>query len=87
MLLGDKYVSETDAWPEWSEWPGSGASGGYQVAAAPVEVVPVLMPDGEIMGAVPLATVTGGAEEELRDLDADRAGVGDLQQRVDRLRT
>jgi hypothetical protein len=51
VLLGDKYVSETDAWPEWSEWPGSGA---YQVAAAPLVVVPVLNPDGEIVSAVPL---------------------------------
>jgi hypothetical protein len=84
VLLGDKYVSETDAWPDWSRWPGHGARGGYQVAAAPLEVVPVLMPDGEIMATVSLARVTGGAEEELRYLDSPPAGVGGMLQQMQR---
>jgi hypothetical protein len=83
VLLGDKYVRETDAWPEWSEWPQSGSVGKYQVAAAPVVVVPVLMLDGDYSVAVPLAPITDEpVEEEQGYLDTDRAVVGDMLQRM-----
>jgi hypothetical protein len=85
VLLGDKYVSETDAWPDWSEWPVSGSSGRYQVATAPVEVIPVFHPDGSVSSAVPLAPVTGEAEEELRYLDPPPAGVGGMLQQMQNL--
>jgi hypothetical protein len=66
VLQGDKHLSVSESWPEFTKWPGSL---GYQVAAQPVLMFPVLQPDGSIAAAVPLKPTTAQDEEEERLLD------------------